>query len=88
MVTFELSEADRMVKQVAHEFAAKEIRPVAARHDEEESYPWEVVRKGATLGLAGSAWGGPGLEETGITSLVVAEELAWGCGGIATAMLA
>lgn len=88
MISFDLSEADNMVKQVAHQFAANEIRPVAAEFDQREEFPWDVARKGAAIGLSGGAWGGPGIEGTAITSLVVAEELAWGCGGIATAMLA
>ena len=88
MIDFELSEADNMVKQVAHQFAANEIRPVAAEYDQREEFPWDVARKGAAIGLSGGAWGGPGIEGTAITSLVVAEELSWGCAGIATAMLA
>ena len=86
---FELPEASRMIRQVAHDFAANEIRPVAAEYDEREEYPWEVARKGAALGLSGGAWGGPGLEaEAGVANLVMAEELAWGCAGFATGMLA
>lgn len=86
---FELSEASRMIKQVSHDFSAKEIRPVAAEFDEREEFPWEVARKGAAIGLSGGAWGGPGLDgEDGISALVMAEELAWGCAGFSTAMLA
>ena len=88
MVDFALTEADRMVQRMAHEFAANEIRPVAAEFDEREEFPWDVARKGAALGLSGGAWGGPAADELGITSLLIAEELAWGCGGFATAMLA
>jgi len=88
MVDFALTEADRMVQRMAHEFAANEIRPVAAEFDEREEFPWDVARKGAALGLSGGAWGGPTADELGITSLLIAEELAWGCGGFATAMLA
>ena len=86
---FELAEASRMIQQLSHDFAAKEIRPVAADFDEREEFPWEVARKGAAIGLSGSAWGGPGLEDdAGISNLIMAEELAWGCAGFATGMLA
>ena len=88
---FELSETSRMIRQVSHDFAVKEIRPVAAEFDEREEFPWEVARKGAAIGLSGGAWGGPGLtddEDAGISNLVMAEELAWGCAGFATGMLA
>jgi acyl-CoA dehydrogenase len=87
MADFALTEAERMVQRMAHEFAANEIRPVAAEFDEREEFPWDVARKGAALGLSGGAWGGPDAGEIGITSLLIAEELAWGCGGFATAML-
>jgi alkylation response protein AidB-like acyl-CoA dehydrogenase len=96
---FELSEASRMIRQLTHDFALKEIRPVAADFDEREEFPWDVARKGAAIGLAGGAWGGPGLDgssldgpdvegDPGVTNLVMAEELAWGCAGFATGMLA
>lgn len=88
MIGFQLTEADRMAKQLAHDFATKEIRPAAAAFDDREEFPWEIVRAGARLGLAGQAWGGPNVETSAFTSLVIAEELAWGCAGIAIAMLA
>ena len=47
MTDFALGEADRMVRAMAHDFAAKEIRPVAADFDDREEFPWEVVKKGA-----------------------------------------
>ena len=87
MTGFHLSEADRMVKQLAHDFALKEIRPVAADFDVREEYPWEVVRNAAPLGLAGAPLSGPDVEESAFTQLVMAEELAWGCAGIALAIL-
>ena len=86
MIDFELSEADRMVRNLAHDFAAKEIRPVAAEFDEREEFAWDVVKKGASLGLSGSALGGLAGGD-GITALIMAEELSWGCGGIAVGMM-
>ncbi len=86
MIDFEPSEADRMVRNLAHDFAAKEIRPVAAEHDEREEFAWDVTKKGAALGLSGSALGGLAGED-GITPLIMAEELSWGCGGIAVGMM-
>ncbi|HJN92955.1 MAG TPA: acyl-CoA dehydrogenase family protein [Dehalococcoidia bacterium] len=87
MTDFALGEADRMVRAMAHDFAAKEIRPVAADFDDREEFPWEVVKKGAALGLAGLPLGGH-LGEEGITPLLMAEELSWGCAGTAIAMTA
>ena len=59
MVDFALSEEERMIRDLAHEFAAKEIRPVAEYYDEHEGeYPTPVVKKAHELGLGGGAFGG------------------------------
>ena len=86
MTNFALTEAERLVKHVSHDFAVKEIAPAAAEYDEREEFPWDIARKGARLGLHGRPMAGPDLEE-GVTDMILGEELAWGCGGIAMAML-
>ncbi len=86
MTDFTLNEAERMVKQVTHDFAVREIVPRAREYDDREEYPWDVARKGAAIGLHGEPLAGEGIEE-GLTSLIMGEELAWGCGGMALAML-
>ena len=83
---FTLSDEQEEIRQLAHEFAVNEIRPVAPQFDESEEFPWEVVRKAHRLGLTPAAfipeeYGGQGLDF--ITDLVVSEELSWGCAGIA-----
>ncbi len=87
MVAFDLTEEERMVQQVAHEFAKKEIRPVAGRYDELEETPYEIIKKAAGIGLGVSTESGPG---EGMTSslipTILAEELAWGCAGIGLAI--
>lgn len=84
MVDFALSEEERMIRDLAHEFAAKEIRPVATYYDEHEGeYPTPVVQKAHQLGLGGGAFGGAG----GISSVLIVEELSWGCAGIALAIV-
>jgi acyl-CoA dehydrogenase len=51
MADFGLNEEERMVQQLAHEFAVKEIRPVAAYYDEHEELPRDVMlNKQRTLG--------------------------------------
>ena len=74
------------IRQLAHEFAEKEIRPVAAHHDETEEFPYEVVKKAHRLGLTPAAflpeeYGGQNLDF--LTELMINEELHWGCAGIA-----
>ena len=51
MIGFELNEEQQQFKELAHEFAVKEMRPVAERYDETEEFPWPVIRKAAELGL-------------------------------------
>src|SRR3990167_4942442 len=85
MADFSLSEEERMIQQLAHEFAVKEIRPRAAYYDEREEFPREVVGKAQELGLAAGIFGGGA---PGISGVIIAEELAWGCAGVALAIAA
>lgn len=48
----ELSEGEKTIQQMLHYFAETEMRPIAARHDEEESMPWELMEKAAMYGLS------------------------------------
>jgi acyl-CoA dehydrogenase len=83
-VDFQLSEDQLTTKKWAHEFAEREIRPVAAHYDETEEFPWPVVRKAAEIGLYGVEFyleqvaGDP----TGLTLPICMEETCWGCAGI------
>ncbi len=89
MVDFQLTEEQMRMQEMAHEFAEKEMRPVAAHYDETEEFPWPVVKKGADLGLLTYAlpeeYGGAGVSSQ-VTACIVQEELFWGCAGIATSM--
>src|SRR4030081_3919253 len=87
MVSFELSDEQREIRDWVHAFAEKEIRPVAGQYDEAEEFPWPIVKKAAEVGLCGVAFPqqtygtGPG-----ISHALVSEELPWGCAGIALAI--
>lgn len=79
MADFGLNEEERMVQQLAHEFAMKEIRPRAQYYDEHEELPRDIMLKANQLGLsAGMMAGGSAL-----TSVLITEELSWGDGGVA-----
>jgi acyl-CoA dehydrogenase len=87
MVSFELSDEERLVQQVAHDFAKKEIRPVASHYDEREEVPYDIIKKAAAVGFGVSRQGS--ILDGGGSSLVpsiLAEELSWGCAGIALAI--
>ena len=62
---FELSEEHQQFRELAHEFAKNEIRPVSAEYDQTMKYPWEVIKKAHELGLMNmhvpEAYGGLGL---------------------------
>jgi alkylation response protein AidB-like acyl-CoA dehydrogenase len=74
-------DVERQLVELAHDFAANEIRPVARHHDETESYPADVIRTAAEVGLTcydlPERYGGGGVESTR-TQCLIAEELAWG----------
>src|SRR5690349_24927630 len=83
---FSLTSEQEAIRDLAHEFAVNEIRPVAAHHDETEEFPYEVVKKAHKLGLTPAAflpeeYGGQNLDF--LTELMINEELHWGCAGIA-----
>jgi acyl-CoA dehydrogenase len=87
MVSFELTDEQKEIRDWVHGFAEKEIRPVAHQYDESEEFPWPVVKKAAEVGLYGTDF----LQQTygdgtGIMPALVAEELTWGCAGIALAI--
>jgi acyl-CoA dehydrogenase len=74
-------QVERDLVALAHEFAANEIRPVAARFDETEEFPADVIRKAAKVGLTGfdlpEEHGGGGIDSVR-TACLIGEELAWG----------
>ena len=86
MISFELSEEQKAITKVAHEFAEKEIRPVAAEYDEEEKYPEHFIEKAFEAGMTylyvPEEYGGQGMDF--LTACLVNEELSWGCCGFAT----
>jgi len=86
---FTLTPEQEEIKALAHEFAEREIRPVAPHYDETEEFPWPVLKKAHEVGLTPvavmpEAYGGGGLDI--IANMLIAEELHWGCAGIAVAI--
>ena len=88
MIDFTLSEEQAQLRDLAHEFAEKEIAPHAARLDETAEFPREICQKAWELGLMNThvpeAYGGLGLGV--LEGCLIAEETAWGCTGVSTAM--
>lgn len=86
--SFALTEEQKMIQNLAREFARNEIAPVAEHYDRSHEYPWPVVKKAQELGLTTMGipekFGGLGLSL--FEEVLVSEELAWGCSGISTAL--
>ncbi len=61
-----LSEEHKLIRDMARDFAAKELAPIAAAIDESGSFPKETVSKMGELGFMGieipEEWGGAGLD--------------------------
>jgi len=55
-VDFELSEEQKMIRDMVRDLAENEIAPIAAEIDESERFPYEIVKKMAELGLMGLPW--------------------------------
>ena len=84
---FTLTEEQIELKKWAHEFAEKEIRPVAAEYDETEEFPWPVLKKAAEAGLYGlDIYLQSQQDPTGLTLPLIMEETFWGCAGIGLAI--
>jgi acyl-CoA dehydrogenase len=85
-----LSSEQESLREVAYRFAADKIRPVAAGLDEQAVFPKDVIAEGHSLGLINLTLpvecGGSGLSI--FDACLVIEEIAWGCAGFATSMVA
>ena len=88
MVDFTLTDEQRSMREMAHDFAEKEIRPVAWEYDRDGTWPQEIIEKAWDLGLMNNhlpeAYGGAGLST--LDGCIIEEELSWGCSGITTSL--
>ncbi|HEV7493876.1 acyl-CoA dehydrogenase family protein [Baekduia sp.] len=88
MVDFTLSDEQKNLRELAHDFAEKDIRSVAWEHDKDGSWPAEVFAKAHEVGLMNThipeEYGGPGLSY--LDGCLIEEELSWGCSGITTSL--
>jgi acyl-CoA dehydrogenase len=88
MVDFTLTDEQVALREMAHDFAAKEIRPVAWEFDKEGTWPQAILEKAWELGLMNAhipeEYGGPGVSY--LEGALIEEELCWGCSGIGTSI--
>src|SRR6478672_1348818 len=87
-LSFTITDEQKALRELAHDFAVKEIRPKAAAYDVHMTHPADVIAKAHEVGLMNlhvpAEFGGP---ELGLLDgCLVAEELNWGCSGIGTSL--
>jgi len=90
VVDFTLTDEQKDLRELAHDFAEKEIRPVAWDYDRDSTWPQEIVDKAWEVGLMNThvpeGYGGPGLDY--LSGCLIEEEMGWGCSGIGTSLMA
>ncbi len=90
MIDFQMTEEQLVLQKTAKDFASKEMAPVAAKYDQGDEFPWDVMQKAFEVGFLSSSipeeYGGGGLNLLDTT--IVSEELAAGCAGLFTSMMA
>ena len=89
-ISFRLTPEQLELQRLAHEFAERELRPIAAEWDASDDFPPDLLAKAASIGLTSYAipreYSGGGVDP--ITSALIAEELSWGCAGLAATIQA
>ncbi len=85
---FRLNAEQEMIKLMARDFARRELEPLAAKRDKEETFPLQVVKKMGQLGLLGMMvpveYGG---SAAGAVSYSLAlQEIAYACASTAVTM--
>jgi len=90
MIDFTLTDEQKALQSMAREFAQKEMRPNAAKYDKGEEFPQEIMQKAFEAGFITSnipeQYGGGGLSDFELA--LISEELAAGCAGMFTTMMA
>jgi len=84
-ISFTPTEEQVALQQLAHEFAERELRPLAAEADRTGAFPDGLLARAAAVGLTSyaipEAYGGGGVGA--VTSALVSEELSWGDAALA-----
>ncbi len=88
MVDFSLTDEQKALRELAHDFAVKEIRPVAWEYDKDSVWPQAIIEKAHEVGLMNvhvpEEYGGAGLSY--LDGCLIEEEISWGCSGIGTSL--
>jgi acyl-CoA dehydrogenase len=88
------------VRQMMGAFAKQSIRPIAGKHDQDESMPWDLMKQAQQFGMTQTTLLDGRKKLTGVDedpdpkkprtqarlSVAASEAMAWGCAGIALAL--
>jgi alkylation response protein AidB-like acyl-CoA dehydrogenase len=89
-ISFTLTPEQRELQRLARDFAVRELRPIAGEWDAKGEHPPGLLARAASLGLTSyripSEYGGGGVDA--VTGAIVAEELSFGCAGLAAPIAA
>ncbi|UCE23042.1 MAG: acyl-CoA dehydrogenase family protein [Candidatus Aminicenantes bacterium] len=88
-MSFSLTEEQQALKEMAREFAEKEMKPNAAKYDKGDEFSEDVMKKAFEVGFLTctipSEYGGGGMND--LDTVIISEELAAGCAGMYTTMM-
>jgi acyl-CoA dehydrogenase len=89
-MNFGLSDDEKALQETARKFARDVMRPRAAHYDEKSEFPREIIQQASELGLMNLTIPAEhgGVELPHVAQAIIAEELSWGCAGMATSMIA
>jgi alkylation response protein AidB-like acyl-CoA dehydrogenase len=89
-MNFDLSDEQKVWKNIVHKFVEDVVKPKAREVDENEEFNWDAVRKGGPIGLLGlnipEEYGGSNVDM--VSCAIALEEFGWGCGSTALAFTA
>lgn len=87
-ICFALSDEQRMLQNLARDFAKTAIAPAAEHYDRTGEFPEPIIKKAREAGLINlnipPEYGGMGASL--FEECLVTEELAWGCSGVSTSL--
>ena len=79
----------KMLQELARDFTRNEIMPKAEHYDQSGEWPWDIFHKAREVGLVNlnipEEYGG--VDANVLEECIVAEEMAYGCSGIQTALM-
>jgi len=90
MIDFQVTEEQKALIDTARRFTREQIIPIAAECDRDAKFPMDVFKRAWEIGLVNTTcpaeYGGADLGE--LENAMMTEELAYGCSGIQTSILA